>query len=208
MGAYSSWALLALVHHALIQLAAFECGHQSWFASYRVLGDDVVIADSAVAHAYLELMKALGVEISMNKSLISHKGVFEFAKRVVSPEGDLSGIPIRLVVGIYQYPQDLPDLVLWIKKRGLKISPVSFIIAVQYLLKVPFLNWADTQIGKLPKLVLNMMMTLTCSGYPWWGGIERMFSLVAITPRQLSAQVDAGTAGPTMNIIDLYLHLT
>jgi len=83
MGALSSWALLALTHHALVQLAAHNvAAHGSrWFLDYAVLGDDIVIADKAVAKEYLRIMDTIGVEIGLAKSLVSITGSLEFAKR-------------------------------------------------------------------------------------------------------------------------------
>jgi len=82
MGALSSWAMLALTHHALVQLAAHNVYHApGWFLMYAVLGDDVVIADRAVAREYLRIMKAIGVEIGLAKSLVSKDSSLEFAKR-------------------------------------------------------------------------------------------------------------------------------
>jgi len=83
MGALSSWALLALTHHALVQLAAHNVypNHKRWFEGYAVLGDDIVIADKAVAREYLRIMDCVGVEIGLAKSLVSSTGSLEFAKR-------------------------------------------------------------------------------------------------------------------------------
>lgn len=83
MGALSSWAMLALTHHALVQYAASLAYpiRTSWFMRYAILGDDVVIADRAVAVKYLEVMKTIGVDISIAKSLVSASGSLEFAKR-------------------------------------------------------------------------------------------------------------------------------
>lgn len=95
MGAYSSWAMLALTHHFLVQLSARRAGAREWFTKYAVLGDDVLIWDRHVVHQYLELMKELGVEISMHKSLVSNNGTFEYAKRFVSKGVDCTPLPLR-----------------------------------------------------------------------------------------------------------------
>jgi hypothetical protein len=50
------------------------------FKEYRILGDDVVIANDQVAAKYLEVMSTLGVEISFTKTHVS-KDTFEMAKR-------------------------------------------------------------------------------------------------------------------------------
>lgn len=98
MGAYSSWAMLALTHHFCVQLSAarvygFNC---AWFESYALLGDDIVIADKAVAQEYLKLMTIeLHVEIQETKSLISDNGSFEFAKRTVVRGNDATPISLK-----------------------------------------------------------------------------------------------------------------
>jgi hypothetical protein len=95
MGAYSSWAMLALTHHFLVQLSARRAGAREWFTKYAVLGDDVLIWDRHVVHQYLELMKELGVGISMHKSLTSNNGTFEYAKRFIAKGVDCTPLPLR-----------------------------------------------------------------------------------------------------------------
>jgi len=66
-----------------------------WFKDYAVLGDDIIIANSAVATEYLVIMDQLGVEIGLAKSLVSpNKLVGEFAKRFFIPS-DASMIPFK-----------------------------------------------------------------------------------------------------------------
>lgn len=82
MGALSSWAMLAMTHHALVQFAAAKVdAKRRWFMDYAVLGDDIVIADKAVAKEYLNLMETIGVDVGLAKSLVSSTGSLEFAKR-------------------------------------------------------------------------------------------------------------------------------
>lgn len=70
------------------------------FDRYTVLGDDVVIADESVARVYEEGLSSLGVTISYSKSLISHSGSAEFAKRfrVRGLAVDLSPISVRALL--------------------------------------------------------------------------------------------------------------
>lgn len=79
MGAYSSFAMLALTHHVLVRVSAQRAGIVH-FQDYCILGDDVVIRNSAVADEYYNLMKALGVSINLSKSVNSFEFA-EFAKR-------------------------------------------------------------------------------------------------------------------------------
>jgi len=95
MGAYSSWGMLALVHHAMVQFAAWRAGHNAWFALYAVLGDDVVIAEDGTAREYQALCEELGVEIGLAKSLIAQGRTLEFAKKLFFRGEDISGLPIK-----------------------------------------------------------------------------------------------------------------
>jgi len=100
MGAYSSWAMLALSHHVIVQCAAIRVG-KFGFTAYCVLGDDIVIADDAVAAEYLVLMNLLGVSINLSKSLQSSLFA-EFAKKWKGPNGLIlspigPGLVLRLV---------------------------------------------------------------------------------------------------------------
>jgi len=99
MGALSSWGMLALTHHFIVHWAAFRTG-KPWgtFWDYAVLGDDIIIAEGLTAGAYLQLMKELGVGIGIHKSLVSRKGVLEFAKRFYVGATDCSPVPFKEVV--------------------------------------------------------------------------------------------------------------
>lgn len=95
MGAFSSWAMLAITHHALVQFAAHRVGWDVWFDLYGVLGDDVVIADDAVAREYRKLCKEIGLGIGIAKSLIARRKTLEFAKRLFFQGEIISGLPIK-----------------------------------------------------------------------------------------------------------------
>lgn len=88
MGAYSSWAMLALTHHLIVKLAAERAGIKN-FLHYALLGDDIVINHDKVAEEYIKIMESLGVGINMSKSIVSPE-IMEFAKRLVSPSFELS----------------------------------------------------------------------------------------------------------------------
>jgi hypothetical protein len=94
MGALSSWASMALVHHSLVQFAAYRVSLFP-FWKYRVLGDDVVIAGRRVSESYLEVCHALGIPISLPKSLESEKGFFDFASQIMGPDANYSPISLR-----------------------------------------------------------------------------------------------------------------
>jgi hypothetical protein len=97
MGALSSWAMLALIHHFIVQVAAWECGFDKnrLFKDYAILGDDLVIAHHRVARRYLQLLKELGVECGLHKSILSPKGRgLEFAKNTFIDKHNVSPISL------------------------------------------------------------------------------------------------------------------
>jgi len=99
MGALSSWAMLNLVHHMMVQFIAFHLGKVSkgvWYKEYIILGDDLVLFEKDVADRYLSLCKQLGVSINLSKSIISEsKPVLEFAKRTSLNGKDVSALPAK-----------------------------------------------------------------------------------------------------------------
>jgi hypothetical protein len=127
MGALSSWALLALTHHALVQLAAYEVHKSSgWFLDYAVLGDDVVIADRLVARRYLRIMEEIGVDISLAKSLVSNTSSLEFAKRTWVRERDCSPVSLAEMLVALRSLGSLGELVAKNMKFGvIQISSVA-----------------------------------------------------------------------------------
>jgi hypothetical protein len=100
LGFYSSWALFALSHHISVWLAAERADPQRLrpFWDYALLGDDIVIADKAVALEYEKLVGELGVTISRAKSLVSDCGCFEFAKQFRKGEINLSPVSALAII--------------------------------------------------------------------------------------------------------------
>lgn len=124
MGAYGHWAVFSLGHHFLVQFAAFQATQRlEWFTLYALLGDDIVIADAKVAQLYLALLRALGVEVGLAKSIISRNGVIEFAKRTwrVTSNGslvDLTGISLKHIGACYTSADAFEGLLLNTNVRG------------------------------------------------------------------------------------------
>jgi len=112
MGCLSSWPMLAITHHLIVQVAARRSGISKWFENYAVLGDDIVIGDKVVASAYLVLMKDLGVEINLTKSLVSASGSCEFAKRFYHHGVDVSPIGPKSILEMIGSPRSFKDVIL------------------------------------------------------------------------------------------------
>lgn len=119
MGALSSWGMLALTHHVLVQVAAKRVGHITRFTDYAILGDDLVIANKAVAQAYLALASEFGLVINQSKSLESEIAVLEFAKRLFISTEDASPLPPKLVSQLLYGTQYLPSILRDMMDRGL-----------------------------------------------------------------------------------------
>lgn len=117
MGAYSSWAMLALVHHCMVQYSAWKAGCRGWFSSYAVLGDDLVIGDFQVAHQYVTLCKTIGVEINLAKSIISDNLSLEFAKRYFYKGVEVTPLPLLAIALGWLGVRDIPEIVAQVKAR-------------------------------------------------------------------------------------------
>lgn len=70
---------MALTHHVIVQVASLRAGFDQ-FWDYALLGDDVVIANTAVAEEYKKILQDLDMPISLSKTHNS-KDLYEFAKR-------------------------------------------------------------------------------------------------------------------------------
>jgi hypothetical protein len=87
MGAYSSWALMALCHHLIVYSSLVKGD------DYILLGDDLVISGHSSSKLYKEKVHDLGMEINLSKTIESMDS-FEFAKRFFIQGQELSPLPI------------------------------------------------------------------------------------------------------------------
>jgi hypothetical protein len=93
MGAYSSWAMFTVTHHAIVRLAALRAGFNPRWSGYALLGDDIVISNDAVAEQYRTILADLGVSISEQKTHVS-RDTYEFAKRWIQRGIEVTGAPM------------------------------------------------------------------------------------------------------------------
>jgi len=61
------------------------------------VGDDIIIKGTRLSKAYLQLLVDIGVDVNLFKSTSyqSRKGLVEFLKRVYSPLGEITPIPLN-----------------------------------------------------------------------------------------------------------------
>lgn len=158
MGAYSSWAMLAFVHHAIVQWAALRAGELSpgsgkWFLDYAVLGDDVVIANHRVAKEYEFLMGAIDVPIGDHKSVYSPRGLaLEFAKRFFLHGKDASMAPIA---EYWAAKGNLPAAAQLSKKYQLTLAQFLTVMGYGYRSK----GSVTGRLVALPKRLRNYVVT-------------------------------------------------
>jgi len=149
MGILSSWASLALLHHFLVQFANYqESGEIQMFDKYRVLGDDIVIADTKVARNYLQICQDLDIPISLAKSVISppssiegKKGwrLFQFANQIVLGPVNISPLSLKEEISSQTFSARL-ELVTRLVGRGWSSPKLSF-----YLKALLPIHWKRAQ---------------------------------------------------------------
>lgn len=125
MGAYSSWAMLAICHHAIIQFCARRAGVAGWFDLYAVLGDDVVIGHHGVAREYVCFMESIGVGINRSKSIKGKDLTFEFAKRFFWKGEDITPLPLSGLAPGWLALSSIPEIVASLTSRGISASLFS-----------------------------------------------------------------------------------
>lgn len=130
MGAYSSWAMLALSHHVMVQWSARSVGWKGWFPDYAILGDDIVIADDRVAGAYLKACNILGVEVNLSKSLVSSNGVCEFAKKLISSDVEYTPVGTGVLIAVWRDLAILPALMVDLRNKSYSIYPERVVEAL------------------------------------------------------------------------------
>jgi len=170
MGILSSWAALALLHHFLVQFAHYQVsGEIQIFDKYRVLGDDIVIADTKVAEAYLNICQDLDIPISLAKSVVSppstvegKKGwrLFQFANQIVLGPMNISPLSLKEEVSSQTFSARL-ELVTRLVGRGWSSPKLSF-----YLKALLPIHWKRAQhamsIGRRP-LFMDALLPLLLS---------------------------------------------
>lgn len=166
MGAYSSWAMLAMVHHAIVQFAAWRLGHRSWFEWYAVLGDDIVIADEGVANEYVLLMEEFGVGIGFHKSVISNNSSLEFAKRFYYEGEEVTPLSLQGIATGWLGPGFIPEVLSACESRLTKLVS-GFQIAKFLGVGYKAASGSDSRpIWKLPRILRSAFILLTRPGAP------------------------------------------
>jgi len=131
MGAYSSFAMLALTHHVIVQCAAQRAKVPNSSLIYMILGDDGAMANKKVARYYKEIFLSLGMEINPIKGF--EGTVLEFAKQIWTANGyNLSPIGAKNIFLAMRFIEFLPGVLYELFVKGMPL----FLAAKKNLLDV------------------------------------------------------------------------
>lgn len=157
MGALSSWAMLALTHHFIVQCSAWLSKTTpvgSWYSNYALLGDDLVVGDLSVKDQYLTILKSLGMEVNVHKSIISETGrCMEFAKRTIYLGTDVSPIPLKEVASAQEL---LPALVQFGRKYQVALPQLLYGFGMGWRV----LSWLSKPLGKQSAQVRAIILAI------------------------------------------------
>nr|WNM95031.1 MAG: RNA-dependent RNA polymerase [Diaporthe gulyae mitovirus 3] len=183
MGALSSWGMLALTHHVIVQVAANRAGFDKTFTDYAILGDDVVIANELVAKVYHNLVTSwLGVDINLSKSLVS-KHTFEFAKRLISFKGEYTPVGAKNLMLALITPKGIVSLLYDLANKGLVFTDREY---QQMVSKLPF------RYGKVVKDYLLWSVQGPFGFVPTESGLSSIYSTgSSLTSVQVSSLIYA-----------------
>jgi hypothetical protein len=168
MGAYSSWAMLALVHHAILQLAARKAGASGWFELYAILGDDIVIGDRDVAREYVRIMDQIGVKIGFNKSIVSGNLSLEFAKHFFYKGVEVTPLPLVGIACAWLGVTGVPEV---LKASEARTGRLPSIFSIMRSLGLGFKassSAATSRLMDLSRRARSIVLLLTRPGTSKW----------------------------------------
>jgi hypothetical protein len=128
MGARSSFPMLALTHHVIIQIAA-KRAELEVYREYVIVGDDSTITSALVSTQYHLLMNRLGVPINLTKSIGHVDGAVplaEICKRIFMDGVEISVFNPKLIVRTIHDGRLGPDLQNDLHLRGWNPSESVF----------------------------------------------------------------------------------
>nr|UIW13825.1 MAG: RNA-dependent RNA polymerase [Rhizoctonia solani mitovirus 53] len=191
MGAYSSFAMLALTNHVLMHCAANSIQMKVDAGQYAILGDDVAINGQALADPYTKLLTMLGVEVNPIKGFSGT--ILEFAKQVFTCGGlNLSPIGAKSLLRASREPIFLPTLVTDMAFKD------YYLILVPELLM--FTNYLSNLFGKEGKASVKWLF---CFLGPQSGLWQRPEGYVANKVHQILFESMLSSCGVQASRIDI-----
>jgi hypothetical protein len=170
MGTLSSWASMAIVHHAIELYSAKKAGIDPFtFQGYRILGDDNVTANEHVANSYLSVTKDLCIPTSPAKTMIGK--VFSFASQYFLGKVNISPLSMKEEMRI-SLPAQRVEFALRALRRGwcsganetyVKMSMFlrSLLRQQDYVQEIQ--NWNKGMLGKTTQMALITSLATSVS---------------------------------------------
>lgn len=152
MGLLSSWPVSTFTHHAVKAWCYYKCRIKGY--KYLILGDDTLDTNETVYNKYLKTIKDLGVSISVSKCTSSKHGYAEFAKRLFTPIGEITGLPVHILSDIEKKPEQVLELVKICILRG--YSKEKLVPGIRGLVSKHFHAKMLADILSLPKHITGM----------------------------------------------------
>lgn len=137
LGAYSSWAMLAVTHHVICRHALKRIGKQyGKIPQFVIVGDDNALIGRDLEESYHYLMNTLcRVSISPLKGFspdtvsnlnplpnTKESSVAEFCKRVFFNGHEISTISPMTIYSSFEYPSDFPMAITDLNKRQVPLT--------------------------------------------------------------------------------------
>jgi hypothetical protein len=165
MGALSSFNMLAVTHHFLVQLAyqrslpfykrtqiLLMFGKFKWYDNYEITGDDLVLFDEEVALEYLQIMEDIGVPINQSKSVIAKVPAVEYLKVTTLDTKNVSALSWRMLISNNSF-------------MG-RINTVYTLLDRDYIGKGGLINWLkDTTCQAINKGNINITLFAVLTKY-------------------------------------------
>lgn len=167
IGKLSSWAVFTYTHHFVIFVAHRRANVPFAAGTYVILGDDVVIANDAVAEQYSLLINWLGVDISMNKTHRSAHS-FEIGKRWIHRGEEISPFSIVPWMQAKNWATAITQCVFEESKRNWSVSDISGAVHSAILFITPHEKTArlNDHLSKLAKI--NVAIREAISSLTTW----------------------------------------
>nr|WVH16999.1 RNA-dependent RNA polymerase [Rhizophagus clarus mitovirus 7] len=166
MGSKSSFPMLGLLHHVLVQVAAQQA-KVTHYNKYVILGDDLTLTNGDVGDQYLSIMGKIGVPINLSKSVIHHRDAVsagEICKRIFIDGFELTSLPVKLIVKTQKHGYLASDLQNIMATRGWAIGKDVFLQFLAGLIDKKSLQGIII-LNSLPTTVSGLTEAIDVSAY-------------------------------------------
>jgi len=121
---------------------------------------------------YIKTITDLGVSISTSKCTQSESSYAEFAKRLFTPEGEVTGLPVHLLNGLKSNPEQVLELVRICRSRGYEDSVLG--PSLEVLLSKGFISEPKmvADILSLPEILSGAPPLLEGNVCTWAGKVS------------------------------------